>query len=97
MAAAPVGRTIGVLAIERNRGHLIQVTAKKSSSHRPKVAGYRVAGVTTDGIAILAPKTRPSSFTTKQIRATVKRVLRESGTGRFVSEADLHGKLPKQR
>lgn len=37
---------------------------------------YRTIGTTAEGIAILKPKTKPTHFTTGQIRSSIAQVLR---------------------
>ena len=48
-----------------------------SKVKKPKPApGYKIAGRSADGIPILEPKTRPSHFTSRQMKSTVKSVIR---------------------
>lgn len=42
------------------------------------VPGYKVAGESTDGIPILEPKTRPSHFTSREMKSTVETVKRRA-------------------
>lgn len=41
---------------------------------------YRSVGKTYDGVTVLAPKTKPTHFTTEQIRSTIKDVLSKPTT-----------------
>jgi hypothetical protein len=61
-------------------------SGKTSSVRPPKnpFAGrYKVAGKLSDGVAILTPKSRPKSFTAKQIKSTIEELRRDSKIGRF--------------
>jgi hypothetical protein len=42
--------------------------------------GYQVLGMLPDGVRILKPKSKPKHFTSRQIRSTIKKVLK-SGAG----------------
>lgn len=53
---------------------------------------YRVAGVTHDGVKILATG-RATHFTDKEIRDSIRTVLRESHSGRIVG-SHLAGRKP---
>jgi hypothetical protein len=44
---------------------------------------YKVAGTTSDGVRILEPATKPTHFTSKQMRATIANVRLRAETGRF--------------
>jgi hypothetical protein len=44
----------------------------KSITKRP----YKTVGTLPDGVVILAPKTKPTHFTSRQIRATIRKVLK---------------------
>ena len=51
-------------------------------------ARYKVAGRSDDGVRILEPKTKPTHFTSREMRSTVANVKRDSRTGRFVERGD---------
>jgi hypothetical protein len=46
--------------------------APKSTTKR----SYKAVGTLPDGVVILAPKTKPTHFTSRQIRATIQKVLK---------------------
>ena len=48
---------------------------------------YKAVGKLSDGVIILAPKTKPTHFTSKQIRSTIQEVLKKVGKD-DVGEAD---------
>ena len=53
---------------------------------------YRSVGTTYDGVRILAPKTKPTHFTTREIRRTIEKVLRERQPERpTLSDAESSG------
>jgi hypothetical protein len=52
----------------------------------PKRA-YKSVGKLSDGVVILAPKSKPTHFTSKQIRSTIHEVLKRTGKD-DVGEAD---------
>jgi hypothetical protein len=55
-----------------------QMTSRDNGSARPKAAGK-----TTDGVVILAPATRPTHFTRREIERTIRDIRRpESGSRR---------------
>jgi hypothetical protein len=49
-------------------------TKRKNVKRHP----YRVVGTTSDGIKILAGVAKPTHFTSKQIRATIREIKRKS-------------------
>jgi hypothetical protein len=61
-------------------------TAKKSTRSRTRSVGKKksaekarhseVVGITSDGVTILRPKAKPTHFTAKQIRETIREVLK---------------------
>jgi len=58
-----------------------------ASSKSPKNASskrYKIVGTLSDGVKILAPKTKPKSFTTKEIKATIQELRRNSKIGGLV-------------
>jgi hypothetical protein len=59
-----------------------RVTPKNSTKR-----AYKAVGKLSDGVIILAPKTKPTHFTSKQIRSTIQEVLKEVGKD-DVGEAD---------
>ena len=50
-----------------------------------RTGGYKVAGSLPDGVTVLEPKNKPTHFTSRQIRDTITKVLRDAGPGRFIS------------
>jgi hypothetical protein len=54
----------------------------KRTQHRSKrtdpTGGYHVVGTTSDGVKILRGKTKPTHFTSKEIRATIDQIKRGS-------------------
>jgi hypothetical protein len=62
-------------------------TQKSASTRSPKGVSsgpYKVAGKLSDGVTILAPKSKPKSFTAKQIKSTIQELRRNSKIGRVV-------------
>jgi hypothetical protein len=58
-----------------------------ASSKSPKNASsgrYKVLATLPDGVKILAPKSKPKSFTTKEIKATIQELRRNSKIGGLV-------------
>ena len=51
--------------------------SKITNAKPQKVGGYDVIGTTSDGVRILKPVTRPTHFTSSQMRETVEKVLAE--------------------
>jgi hypothetical protein len=62
--------------------------AKSPKSQRNAKSGYATAGRTRDGVTILMPKTKPTHFTTREIRKTITEIRREAGKGRLVPAQD---------
>jgi len=52
-----------------------EVTRNQDVEAEP--SSYRVVGSTSDGVKILAPETKPTHFTSGEIRETIERVRRE--------------------
>ena len=56
------------------------MTKRSASSSAPKSAkatasgSYKLAGKLSDGVAILSPKTKPTHFTSKEIKATIEQL-----------------------
>ena len=67
-------------------------TNPKSSGKNTSGKRYRVAGVTHDGVKILATG-RATHFTDKEIRDSIRMVMRESHGGRFV-DTSTAGRKP---
>jgi hypothetical protein len=44
---------------------------------RAEPGSYRIVGSASDGVKILAPKTKPTHFTRKEIRQTIDDVVRD--------------------
>ena len=61
--------------------------SQTASPRGPKNASsgrYKVLGTLSDGVKILAPKSKPTSFTTKEIKATIQELRRNSKIGGLV-------------
>jgi hypothetical protein len=70
-----------------NVGHIERMSmTTKSTRKNSQSKGYRVAGVTRDGVKILATG-RATHFTDKEIRDSISTVLRESRAGRFAESS----------
>jgi hypothetical protein len=54
-------------------------------------AGNRIVGKLSDGAAILAPKSKPKHFTSKEIRATIQELRRNSATGFAIGAGTKRG------
>ena len=54
-------------------------------------SAYRSVGTTYDGVRILKPKTKPKSFTTGQIRATIRQVLRDRQSNSAIVKREQTG------
>ena len=52
-------------------------TQRRSKRTAPSGA-YHVVGTTSDGVKILRAKAKPTHFTAREIRATIREVLRDS-------------------
>jgi hypothetical protein len=48
-----------------------RTSIKKSAK---KVSGYRTAGTLSDGVTVLAPKTKPKHFKAGEIRSTIRKI-----------------------
>ncbi|HEX9905534.1 MAG TPA: hypothetical protein VGA77_11270 [Propylenella sp.] len=61
----------------------IPFMAKVSKTARNARSGrYVAAGKTPDGVTILMQKTKPTHFTTREIRTTITELRRDAATGR---------------
>ena len=49
------------------------------------IAGYKVAGQAWDGVLIIKPTARPTHFSVAQASETIRKILRESTTGKIVA------------
>jgi hypothetical protein len=49
---------------------------------------YKVAGRLSDGVSVLEPKTKPTHFTSRQIRGTISDVLRRAKAGGFGEQSE---------
>jgi len=45
---------------------------------RAEPGSYKIVGYASDGVKILAPKTKPTHFTRQEIRQTIDKVVRAS-------------------
>jgi hypothetical protein len=59
-------------------------TASSKGSKNASSGRYKVLGTLPDGVKILAPKSKPTSFTTKEIKATIQELRRNSKIGGLV-------------
>ena len=53
-------------------------TSVKKAAARSATKTYKVVATLKDGVKILAPKSKPTHFTTKEIRETIQKVLKKS-------------------
>ena len=60
----------------RNQRNVSTKSSKNVSS-----GNHRIVGTLPDGVAILAPKSKPKHFTLKEIRSTIQELRRNSATG----------------
>jgi hypothetical protein len=66
-----------------------QTTQKVSSKgERTSSGSYKSAGRLPDGVVILAPKSKPTHFTSREIKTTIEKLRRDAETGRFLDNAD---------
>jgi hypothetical protein len=56
-------------------------TASSKGSKNASSGRYKVLGTLPDGVKILAPKSKPTNFTTKEIKATIQELRRNSKIG----------------
>lgn len=66
-------------------------------SAKSSLGSYRTAGRTSDGVTILAPKSKPTHFTKGEMRSTIQKVLRDSASGRFQTTTSGSSKDQKSR
>lgn len=75
---------------------MIYVMAKTAKGLNAR--SYKSVGKTHDGITILKPKTKPTHFTTREIRTAIAQVMRDSSSDKIVApapgEAQPRGKTP---
>ena len=57
------------------------VKQRASSATAKSSKPYKIAGTLADGVAILAPKTKPDNFTSKQIKSTIEELRRNGKIG----------------
>jgi hypothetical protein len=61
--------------------------ARKAAAKRPQRGAssgdYKVVGKLPDGVTILAPKSKPEHFTSKEIKSTIEELRRNSTSGHF--------------
>ena len=48
------------------------------SAKAPASGSYKLAGKLSDGVTILSPKTKPTHFTSKEIKATIEQLRKGS-------------------
>jgi hypothetical protein len=60
---------------------------RKAAAKKPQKGGssghYKVVGKLSDGVRILAPKSKPEHFTSKEIKSTIEELRRNSTSGHF--------------
>ncbi|WP_208245999.1 hypothetical protein WGT02_31580 (plasmid) [Rhizobium sp. T1470] len=73
-------------------GHMLGMakqTTQRVSSKSDKTSGaYKSAGTLSDGVVVLTPKSKPTHFTSREIKTTIEKVRRDASTGRFLDVAD---------
>lgn len=52
-------------------------TTKSGQAKKASLKGYKAVGTLSDGVTILAPKSKPKHFTSKEIKATIRDVRRK--------------------
>ena len=55
----------------------VAANSKRAKPVPKRAYGHRVLARLPDGVLLLAPATKPESFTTREIRATIRQVLRD--------------------
>jgi hypothetical protein len=66
--------------------------AKSRVAPRSNIKGsYKALGTLPDGVVILAPKTKPTHFTSRQIRATIRKVLKNRAKNDVDEAPPEHG------
>lgn len=66
-----------------------QATQRVSSkSDKTSSGAYKSAGTLSDGVVILTPKTKPTHFTSREIKTTIEKVRRDASTGHFLDATD---------
>lgn len=60
---------------------IVQGKPRGATSKSATPRKYTVVGKLSDGVRILAPKSKPKHFTSKQIKATIQELRRTSKTG----------------
>lgn len=71
---------------------IVDMAKVTKSSKSSRSGTYKVAGRTSDGVFILAPKAKPTHFTAREMRSTITEVRRDSKSGRYMvrSKKDPH-------
>lgn len=66
------------LAFRASKSHILTMakSTKLKRTHE-MVGGHEVVGTLSDGVAVLKPKSKPSHFTSRQIRSTIASVMRD--------------------
>jgi hypothetical protein len=66
-------------------------SVRKAAAKKPQRAAssghYKVVGKLPDGVTILAPKSKPKHFTSKEIKSTIEELRRNSTSGHFTDVA----------
>jgi hypothetical protein len=72
------------LSFREWKGHIRSMTKRSASStvtksaKAPASGSYKLAGKLSDGVTILLPKTKPTHFTSKEIKATIEQLRKGS-------------------
>jgi hypothetical protein len=67
--------------------HIDVMAKSRVTSEGSAKRSYKAVGKLSDGVVVLAPKSKPTHFTSRQIRSTIQNVLKTFGKD-DVSEAD---------
>jgi hypothetical protein len=61
----------------------VRKAAAKKTQRGGSPEQYKVVGKLPDGVTILAPKSKPEHFTSKEIKSTIEELRRNSTSGHF--------------
>jgi hypothetical protein len=59
----------------------VQTTSSKGSKNASS-GRYKIVGTLSDGVKILAPKSKPTNFTIKEIKTTIQELRRSAKIGK---------------
>jgi hypothetical protein len=63
---------------DQTRGRIMVTAVKQVRKKARKAPKYQVVATMSDGVKILRAKAKPTHFTAREIRATIREVLRDS-------------------